>query len=211
MPGLTILQIEDAVEAPAVLQLLHRSAHPGKLIDEVPGEAAANIEAGISAVSCRVGAVRGLRLVGFEILGIAGIVDGVRPDKVGWSRSTRANRWCVSWLVANGSWSWPTISPGSGRRNSAQPCAARRNPKDSRHRLLVRNASQVGSCDLRLTGLIDIQELEQLDADRPHITNLQHCLAAQLLLEVQIEVLDVRRAQCADRCRRNLPREPNPE
>src|SRR5208282_4070346 len=68
MPGLPILQIEDTVEAPAVLQLLHRPAHPGELVDEVPGEAAADVEAGVSLIPGRIGAVGGLRLVGFEIL-----------------------------------------------------------------------------------------------------------------------------------------------
>ena len=82
MPGLTILQVEDAVQPPAVLQLLHRPAHPGELVDEVPGEAAANVVAGISLVATGVCAVRRLRLVGFEILRVAGIVDSMRPDKI---------------------------------------------------------------------------------------------------------------------------------
>src|SRR5579862_1935911 len=83
MPGLTILQVEDAVQAPAVLQPLHRSPRLGELVNKVPGEAAANVIARIAFVSGRVRAVRGLRFVGFKILRIAGIVDGMRPDKVG--------------------------------------------------------------------------------------------------------------------------------
>ena len=83
VPGLAILQVEDAVEAPAVLQLRHRSPHLGELVGEVPSEAAANVEARVSAVSRGIGAVLRLRLVGFEIFKIAGGVDGMRPDKVG--------------------------------------------------------------------------------------------------------------------------------
>src|SRR5208282_313104 len=60
VPGLTILQVEDAVQAPAVLQPLHRAARLGELVNEVPSKAAANVEAGISPISCRVRAVRRL-------------------------------------------------------------------------------------------------------------------------------------------------------
>src|SRR5580698_212863 len=55
-------------------------------------------------------------------------------------------------------------------------------------------AIQVRRSDLRLAGLVDIEELEQLDADGPDIAKLQHGLAANLLLHVQVEVLDVGRA-----------------
>src|SRR6266496_1648126 len=51
VPGLSILQIEHTVEAPAVLQLRQRSTHLGELVSEVPREAAADIETGVPAIT----------------------------------------------------------------------------------------------------------------------------------------------------------------
>lgn len=65
----------------------------------------------------------------------------------------------------------------------------------SRHAIAVNAvAAQVCRCNLRLTRLIDIEELEQFRPRGPDISHLQDKLASQLLLNVQIEILHVRRA-----------------
>ena len=95
MPRLSVLQVEHSIEAPAILQLRQSSTHLGELVSEVPGEASANVEAGVPAIARRIGAVLRLRLVGLKVLEIAGGIDGMRPDEVRLARSNRASRWCA--------------------------------------------------------------------------------------------------------------------
>src|ERR1700686_114803 len=51
----------------------------------------------------------------------------------------------------------------------------------------IRNASQIRGRNLRLSGLVDVQELEQLCSFGSDIANLQHRLTPYLLLEVEVE------------------------
>ena len=60
--------------------------------------------------------------------------------------------------------------------------------------LLDRQPGQVGRCDSRLTGLVDVEELEQLGAFRSYVSDLQHQAAGELMLDIQVEILDVRSA-----------------
>src|SRR5271165_4280591 len=80
---LPILQCGSSVDAPAALQAPRASR---KLIGEVPTEAAANIEIRVAALRRNTEAVIGLRCVGDEIFQIAGVVDGMRPDKISLGR-----------------------------------------------------------------------------------------------------------------------------
>src|ERR1700733_5308174 len=65
----------------------------------------------------------------------------------------------------------------------------------ARHAIAVDTiATQIRSGNLPLARLVDIEELKQLRPGRSHVSDLKHRLAAYLLLEVQIEVLDVGRA-----------------
>src|SRR4029077_3527220 len=82
LPGLTVLQVEYGVEAPSILHLRQSPSHLGQLVSEVPGKAPTNVEAGVPAITRRIGAVLRLRLVGLEVFEIACGIDGMRPNKV---------------------------------------------------------------------------------------------------------------------------------
>ena len=82
VPRLSILQVQNSVDAPPVHQFLHAAVTLGKFITEIPGKAAANVEAGITAISSGKCAVLWLRLVGLEVLKVAGGINRVRPHEV---------------------------------------------------------------------------------------------------------------------------------
>src|SRR5208337_1466744 len=65
-----------------IFQLRRTPAKLGKGVTKVPGHAAADIEVRISALQAGKKAVIRLGGVGNEILEVAGIIDGVRPDEV---------------------------------------------------------------------------------------------------------------------------------
>ena len=79
---LSVLQTDDSVEAPAVLQFRKTATHLGELIGKVPGEPAADVKTGIATISSRIETVCRLRLVRGEVLAVTGVVHRVRPDKV---------------------------------------------------------------------------------------------------------------------------------
>src|SRR5271166_1600714 len=74
---------------------------------------------------------------------------------------------------------WTVEAPNEAVRTSLSPC----------HTL-----PEIECGNLCLSGLVDIAEAKQFRAFRPHIANLQHHLAAHLLLQVQVKVLHVRSA-----------------
>src|SRR5207248_385054 len=60
-------------------------------------------------------------------------------------------------------------------------------------------AAKVCRRDLGLAGLIDIAEAEESRAFRAHVPDLEHCVVADGLLHIQIEILNVRRRQALAR------------
>src|SRR5208337_2168410 len=82
LEGLTVLKVQDAVHSPAIFQLRRTPAKLGKGVTKVPGQAAADIEVRISPLQAGEKAVIRLGSVGNEILEVAGIIDGMRPDEV---------------------------------------------------------------------------------------------------------------------------------
>src|ERR1700675_2796377 len=80
LPG---LRGDDAVEAPAVGDALPAAFVAGKLINEIPGEAVANIKVGVAAIGTDGrGAVVRLRGIGNIVFAVAGVVDGMGPGVV---------------------------------------------------------------------------------------------------------------------------------
>src|SRR5271166_3878958 len=80
--GLTTLQGGGAVDAPSVLQFCHASAHLRESVAGDPHEAMRNVEVRRALFRLWLGAVLGHGGVHNEILAVAGIVEGFRPDIV---------------------------------------------------------------------------------------------------------------------------------
>src|SRR5262245_46885917 len=79
---LAVLQVQNTFETPAIPQPRQAPAHPRKFIAEIPGETAPDIKVRISALKCRNQAIVRLRSIGNEIFAVAGVVNGMRPDKI---------------------------------------------------------------------------------------------------------------------------------
>ncbi len=77
LPG---LDGDDAVEAPAIGNALPTAFVVRELINEIPGEAIADIKVRIATIGTDGrGTVVGLRGIGDILFAVAGIVDGMRP------------------------------------------------------------------------------------------------------------------------------------
>ena len=139
-----------------------------------------NIKTRVAAVVPRHCAVLCLRLVGNEVLKIAGYIDRVRPDKVGLRRQSVPIIHLQAGLqrVINGV-----------RQGFFFVQIFREIREVSRNAQIAHTIRQIGCRDLRLARLVDIQGLKQLGPLRTHIGNLQHGFVTELLLDIQIEVL----------------------
>src|SRR5271166_1456481 len=73
--GLAALQRHRAIEAPAVLQRLHASSHPGQFIHKDPGEAMGDVEIRGTLLGPGVVTVLGLGGIDYEILKVARVVQ----------------------------------------------------------------------------------------------------------------------------------------
>src|SRR5882762_1123772 len=200
LPGLAVLKVEDSVQTPTAGELLVIAAQGGDLVGEVPSKAPANIEAGVSAVGTGDGAVLGLGLIGKEFLQVAGRVEGVRPNKICLRRQTMPATHPQAGLQS--------MVDGIGRRlllieikeigvvawDAVAAHGATRTGLSSNCRGPIRT---VRSKNLGCAWLIDIVELKQLRPFRSHIAELQDRLGGELPLNVEVEILHVRRAQFA--------------
>ena len=72
---LSALQRKNAVQAPAILQLLHAAATIGELVGKVPREAVRDVEIRWTILKPRLSAVIGLGSVRLEIFAVAGVVE----------------------------------------------------------------------------------------------------------------------------------------
>ena len=194
------MKVKYSIESPAIFQLRHSPIHVRKQIAEVPCETAAYIEVGISAFQIRRETIIRLGCVRNEILAVARVVDGMRPDK-----------------VDSASHAMPAVGPQAGLQRVIRRARRRFFPINVEQRRIggaghveVRAVRPVKSgdrtvrqdravtlsgrsivrSDLRLGGLINIAESEQLGAPRPHVSHFDHRFA-KLLLQVQVEILGI--------------------
>src|SRR5438874_7571687 len=79
MEGLPGLHGKNPVNSPAILQLLQAAAEFGKVINEIPSEAVANVEIRIASIRTEVGAIGRLCCIWDIIFAVAGVVNRVRP------------------------------------------------------------------------------------------------------------------------------------
>src|SRR5262249_34158038 len=122
-----------------------------------------------------------------EILAIAGIVDGVRPGVVhggGQAVPTVDLQAALQGVVSR-------VAGGFLHVNVEQAVVEIAGRKNAG----VRQAPEVGLVDRSLRRLIDVAETEELVTIGADIADLQHGMLAELLLEVEVEVLHVGRAQ----------------
>jgi hypothetical protein len=82
LKGLAVLEMDHAVQTPAVGQLAQAAGPVRELIHVVPGEPPPDIEIGIALFEARLRALGRLGRVGREVRSIAGVIDRVRPDEV---------------------------------------------------------------------------------------------------------------------------------
>src|SRR5215469_13058932 len=187
LEGLSILQGEDAVHAPSVLQFLQIAPHSGQLIGEIPSEAIRDVEVRRSVFEGRTGAVVGLRGVGLKVFAVAGVVHGAGPDVIRDgsdampSGNPEARLQCVVIRLAGG-----VLLQQVKRTVGIIGNVVARNTV-----VVDAIATQIGGVDLRLTRLAQIKETPQAMTLRPDITDLQHGMIIELLLHVEVVVFHV--------------------
>src|ERR1019366_677323 len=194
LEGLAVLEVQHAVEAPAIFQALQTATHFREIVGEVPSEAAGDVEVRGSVFEIRTGAVVGLRCVGYEVFAVAGVIHGARPDEV----HGRGN-------------AVPGVHPKAGLEGVVVRFAAGVLLKDvegtigicaviSWHAEVLDGtgrgagwgtAQTIGGVDLCLVGLADIEEPPEAMALRSDVTDLDHGFARELLLDVEVVVLHV--------------------
>src|SRR5258708_17019590 len=191
--GLAALQSGNTVNAPSVLQLLHAAAHGWEVVGEIPSQAVRDVEVGRTVFELRLGAVVGLSGVGFEIFAVAGVVERFRP-----------------YIIQDRSYAVPSGDTEAGLERIVVRFAGRvllqyvvrtiRVAVDGpggRAKVVNAVAGDIRRADLSRAGLCIVDEAPQAIARRTHVTDLYDCLVGDLLLDVQVVVLHVRRLDVA--------------
>src|SRR6185437_2817332 len=163
MERLAILQAQRSIQSPTILQPGHAAPGLGEFIYEVPGEAPPDIEAGVTAFASRIEAVGGLCLVRDKVLAVAGIINRVRPDEI---------RLCLQPV--------PRSHPQAGLQRVIGGACLRfllvyikevgKRPRNSiaLHKR-ARGCSQIECRNLRLAGLVNVAEPEQLGSSGSYV------------------------------------------